>query len=145
MRRSRDQRIRRCARLVSLMRKSPGLAAVAGLDHPALESARRAMLWIAERDAEEGRQQKIVEARIVVGSGRIFVLRQQRLLLLLPAFAGILGRPDSPHLADHPSVIDVGETRAVKYGLLERQRVVGDVRREQFLQMALHESLAAIG
>src|ERR1700739_801651 len=98
MRRSRHQRIRRCAWFVRLMRKSPALAAVVGLNHPSFESARRAMLLIAERDAEKSRQQKIREARIVVWSERTLPLRHQGLLLLLPVLATVFGRPDSPQL-----------------------------------------------
>src|SRR5271166_5691560 len=144
LRRSRDQSVRRRARLVRLVYKAPALAAVIGLYHPSLESARRAMLLIAERDAEKSRQQKIGETRIVVGRERTFPLRQQR-LLLLPALAAIVGRPDSPELADHPAVIDIEKTRAVKHRLLVRQRVVGQFPRKEPLQLALGETLAAIG
>src|ERR1035437_3161100 len=145
LRRSRHQRVRRRARLVRLMGKPPALAAVVGLHHPSLQSARRAMLLIAERDAEQSRQDEIGEARIVAGSERTFPLRHQRLLLLSPALAAIFGRPDSPQLADHPAVIGVEETRTVKHRLLVRQRVVGQLRRKQPLQLALGETLAAVG
>src|SRR3984957_13961915 len=143
--RPRDQRVRRCTRLLSLMGKAPGLTAVVGLDHPSFESARRAMLLIAERDAEKTRQQKIQEVLIVVDSGLALPLRQQRLLLLLPGLAAIFRRPDSPQFAHHPSMIDVDETRAVENRLFVGQCIVGQLRRKNLLQPALDESLAAVG
>src|SRR3984957_2514 len=145
LRRSRHQRVRRRTRLLRLMRKVPALAAVVGLNPPSLESARRAMLLIAERDAEKTRQQKIQEVLIVVDSGLALPLRQQRLLLLLPGLAAIFRRPDSPQFAHHPSMIDVDETRAVENRLFVGQRVVGQLRRKDLLQPALDESLAAVG
>src|ERR1035437_2857288 len=72
LRRSRHQRVRRRARLVRLMANPPALAAVVGLPPPPLQPARRAMLLIAERDAEQSRQDEIGEARIVAGSERTF-------------------------------------------------------------------------
>src|SRR6266436_8455684 len=113
--RSRDQCIGRRSGLFSLMGKIPGLAAVVGLNYPSLESASCAMFRVAERHAEKRRQQKIRKARIVIRSGQTLPLRHQRLLLLTPGLARVFGRPDSSELADHPSVINVEEARAVEH------------------------------
>src|SRR4051794_23899511 len=111
------------------MREAPGLAAVVGLNHHAFQTARGAVLEVAKRDAEKRRQNKVSEALVLVGCERTLPLRDERLLLLTPTFAAIVGGPDSTEFADHEAVIGVDKFCAVENRFLVRQRVVGEFRR----------------
>src|SRR5579862_3255948 len=63
----------------------------------------------------------------------------------MPALAAIFSGPDSPQLTHHPAAIDVEETRTVEHRLLVRQGVVRQLLWKEPLQLALGESLAAVG
>src|SRR5271166_6504384 len=101
LRRSRDGIIGRRARLGRFFLEGPRLAAVGGADDGTLETACGALLLIAKRNAEERRQHEVAEALILVRGRLTLPLIGQRVLLLTPGLAAIVGRPDAPHLSDH--------------------------------------------
>src|SRR5262249_50328834 len=141
---SRHEGIGRTIGLFGLVREGPGFAAVRGLNNGSVNPARRSVLRVAEREAKQVRKGEIQKSRILVSGELVLPLRHQLVLLFLPGLAGVFSRPDATHFPNHPSPVVVQEGDAVVARLLERQRVVFELGREDVLQLPLEETLTTV-
>src|SRR5215469_2892284 len=142
---SRHERIGRSIGLLGLMREGPAFSAVRSLNNGPVNTACRPVLRVAERDSIKARKREVQKAGILVSGELMLPLRHQLVLLFLPGIAAVVGCPDAAHLANHPSPVVVQEGDAVVARLLEWQRVVFQLGRENVLQLPLEETLTTVG
>src|SRR5215469_1888720 len=127
------------------MREGPAFSAIRGLNNGPVNTACRPVLRVAERDSIKTRKGEVQKAGILVSGELVLPLRHQLVLLFLPGLAAVLRRPDATHFPDHPSPVVVQEGDAIVARLLEWQRTVFQLGRENVLQLPLEETLTTVG